>query len=72
MRLGSTQSHLADSSSFREVHAAAYAQALLAARRTLLDLRGSGVIGDDAFHSLEDEIDWMELAGPTGRVNGRR
>jgi CPA1 family monovalent cation:H+ antiporter len=72
MRLGSTQGHLADSSSFREVHAAAYAQALLAARRTLLELRSSGVIGDDAFHSLEDEIDWMELAGPTSRVNGRR
>jgi monovalent cation/hydrogen antiporter len=32
-----------------------------AQRRTLLDLRSSGVIGDDAFHRVEEELDWAEL-----------
>jgi monovalent cation/hydrogen antiporter len=32
-----------------------------AERRTLLELRSSGVIGDDAFHRVEEELDWAEL-----------
>lgn len=30
-------------------------------RRTLSDLRARGVIGDDAFHRLEEELDWAEV-----------
>jgi CPA1 family monovalent cation:H+ antiporter len=30
-------------------------------RRTLVDLRSRGVIGDDAFHAAEEEIDLLEL-----------
>ena len=32
-----------------------------AQRRTLSQLRSSGVIGDDAFHRVEEELDWAEL-----------
>ena len=29
--------------------------------RALSELRSSGVIGDDAFHRVEEELDWTEL-----------
>jgi Na+/H+ antiporter len=32
-----------------------------AERRTLVELRSRGVIGDDAFHRVEEELDWAEL-----------
>ena len=32
-----------------------------AERRTLSELRSTGVIGDDAFHRVEEELDWAEL-----------
>ncbi len=32
-----------------------------AQRRTLSDLRAHGVIGDDAFHRVEEELDWAEV-----------
>ncbi|CDX11049.1 Sodium/hydrogen exchanger [Mesorhizobium sp. ORS 3324] len=36
-------------------------------RDTLEDLRRSGAIGDEAYHRLEEEIDWAELAAsPAG------
>jgi Na+/H+ antiporter len=36
-------------------------QAQAAERRMLSQLRASGVIGDDAFHRVEEELDWAEL-----------
>ena len=42
-------------------------RAITAQRLTLLRLREEGVIGDEAFHCLEEEIDWAELyAAPAG------
>jgi CPA1 family monovalent cation:H+ antiporter len=32
-----------------------------AERRTLFELRARGTIGDDAFHRVEEELDWAEL-----------
>ena len=44
---------------------AAYVEALrrarAAERRKLIDLRASGVIGDDAFHRVEEELDWADM-----------
>jgi CPA1 family monovalent cation:H+ antiporter len=37
-------------------------RAIAAARRSLLALRENEVIGDDAFHRLEEEFDWAELS----------
>ena len=42
---------------FTDLHRKAQA----AERRTLSDLRTDGVIGDDAFHRVEEELDWAEL-----------
>jgi Na+/H+ antiporter len=36
-------------------------RALAAERRTLTELRARGVIGDDAFHRVEEELDWADL-----------
>jgi monovalent cation/hydrogen antiporter len=37
-------------------------RAIRAARRSILALRESEDIGDDAFHQLEEEFDWAELS----------
>jgi CPA1 family monovalent cation:H+ antiporter len=37
-------------------------RAIAAARRSILALRQSETIGDDAFHMLEEELDWAELS----------
>jgi monovalent cation/hydrogen antiporter len=37
-------------------------RAIAAARRSILELRRSETIGDDAFHRLEEEFDWAELS----------
>jgi CPA1 family monovalent cation:H+ antiporter len=42
-------------------HTAVQRRAQAAERRTLSDLRTQGVIGDDAFHRVEEELDWAEM-----------
>jgi CPA1 family monovalent cation:H+ antiporter len=42
-------------------YTALHRKAQAAERRTLSDLRTDGVIGDDAFHRVEEELDWAEL-----------
>ncbi|HVY86310.1 MAG TPA: cation:proton antiporter [Caulobacterales bacterium] len=42
-------------------------RAIVAQRRTLAQLRSRGEISDEAYHRLEEEIDWAELnAAPAG------
>src|SRR5213592_3018564 len=42
-------------------------RAIAAQRQTLHRLREEGAIGDEAFHRLEEEVDWAELdAAPAG------
>lgn len=48
---------------------AAMRESLRAARAALIQLRASGEIGDDAFHSIENELDWMEVADPLRSAN---
>jgi monovalent cation/hydrogen antiporter len=43
-------------------YAAARRRAQDAQRRTLSQLRAQGVIGDDAFHRVEEELDWREVS----------
>jgi NhaP-type Na+/H+ or K+/H+ antiporter len=46
-------------------HAALRRKAVVAARATIVEMRESREIGDDAFHRLEEELDWLEMsAGP--------
>jgi CPA1 family monovalent cation:H+ antiporter len=44
-------------SSHDEIHR----RALAAARHVVFEMRASDDIGDDAFHQLEEEFDWIEL-----------
>ncbi|HZP86797.1 MAG TPA: sodium:proton antiporter [Burkholderiales bacterium] len=50
-------------------YADAHRRALEVARHTLLAMRGSGEIGDDAFHAVENELDWMEVSDPLRGAN---
>jgi CPA1 family monovalent cation:H+ antiporter len=40
-----------------------------AARQAIFDLRANDDIGDDAFHRLEEELDWIEMG--TSQSTGR-
>lgn len=44
-------------------HAEMHLRALTAAREAILAMRASDEIGDDAFHRIEEDLDWMEMAG---------
>lgn len=50
-------------------YAEAYRTAVEVARRALLAMRDSGEIGDDAFHAVENELDWMEVSDPLRGAN---
>jgi len=43
-------------------HEDLHREALAAARQLVLDLRSNEEIGDDAFHLLEEELDWLEMS----------
>jgi CPA1 family monovalent cation:H+ antiporter len=48
-------------------YAEALARAQRAQRRMLMELRAEGVIGDDAFHRIEEELDWAEVNTAPGQ-----
>ena len=43
-------------------HSEIHRRALQAARRAVFAMRESEEIGDDAFHRVEEELDWLEMA----------
>jgi monovalent cation/hydrogen antiporter len=47
----------------RRTHAGIHHAAIQAARQAVLEMRSSDEIGDDAFHRMEEELDWLEMAG---------
>ncbi|HKA37947.1 MAG TPA: sodium:proton antiporter [Thermoanaerobaculia bacterium] len=47
-------------------HEDCHRRALAAARRVAFDMRARDEIGDDAFHRIEEELDWLEM-GSAGR-----
>jgi CPA1 family monovalent cation:H+ antiporter len=67
--LGQLQRSGGRQASFGAEYDAAYRAALRAARKVLLAMRDSGEIGDDAFHALENDIDWMEASDPLRAAN---
>jgi NhaP-type Na+/H+ or K+/H+ antiporter len=46
----------------RAAHGEIHRRAIDAARRTLIEMRTTDEIGDDAFHQLEEDLDWIEMA----------
>jgi CPA1 family monovalent cation:H+ antiporter len=47
----------------RSAHTEIHREALQAARQAVLAMRANDEIGDDAFHRMEEELDWLEMAG---------
>jgi CPA1 family monovalent cation:H+ antiporter len=54
----------------RPAHGDLHRTAVDAARQAVLAMRASDEIGDDAFHQMEEELDWLEMAGRTGGAEG--
>ena len=46
----------------RSAHTEIHGRAIRAAREAVLAMRTSDEIGDDAFHLMEEELDWLEMA----------
>jgi CPA1 family monovalent cation:H+ antiporter len=46
----------------RSAHTDIHRGAVQAARRAVLTMRDNDEIGDDAFHRMEEELDWLEMA----------
>jgi Na+/H+ antiporter len=47
-------------------HEEIHQRAIAAARQVLLEMRSRDEIGDDAFHQLEEELDWLEMGSGAG------
>jgi len=69
IRLGRLQHPEASPASIGAEYDTLYFAALHAARQALLALRDGGDIGDDAFHTLENDLDWMEVSDPLRAAN---
>lgn len=51
-----------DGRPMRAAHHELHQRALRAARQTVIELRRKGEIGDDAFHLVEEDLDWFEMS----------
>jgi monovalent cation/hydrogen antiporter len=60
--LGSSEPALEEGDSRRAAHMDIRRRAIRAARREVHAMRTSAEIGDDAFHLIEEELDWIEMA----------
>ena len=49
----------------RSAHRELHHRALQGARQAVLAMRANDEIGDDAFHQIEEELDWLEMAERT-------
>jgi CPA1 family monovalent cation:H+ antiporter len=61
--LASERTTATTSGDTRALHTRLHRDALQAARQAVLAMRASDEIGDDAFHEIEEELDWLEMAG---------
>jgi monovalent cation/hydrogen antiporter len=60
--LGSIEANLEEGETRRFAHRDIHIRAVQAARDVVLTMRANEEIGDDAFHQLEEELDWIEMA----------
>ncbi|SNS48963.1 sodium/proton antiporter, CPA1 family [Noviherbaspirillum humi] len=50
------------------IHNHLHRRAIRAARQAALNMRDKGEIGDDAFHQIEEELDWLEMTADRTRA----
>jgi CPA1 family monovalent cation:H+ antiporter len=60
--LGSIDANAEEGGARRFAHSDLHRRALQAARQAVLAMRASDEIGDDAFHQMEEELDWIEMS----------
>ena len=60
--LGSPEVHAADGEAGSSGHRDVHRRVLQAARQAVLAMRASDEIGDDAFHEMEEQLDWIEMS----------
>jgi Na+/H+ antiporter len=53
---------IGESNTSSGAHSVLHRRALQAARGAVLDMRANDEIGDDAFHRVEEKLDWLEMA----------
>jgi len=70
--LGSVDANPEEGNARRLAHGDIHRLALQAARQAVLAMRASDEIGDDAFHQMEEELDWIEMAGGGGTEEAGR
>ena len=63
VQLAVTGPDAVDAERARAAHGELYRQGLRAARQAVFTMRESNEIGDDAFHQIEEQLDWLEMAG---------
>jgi len=61
-RLADERAHADRDATSRSVLGEPHRVALKAARQAVLVMRANDEIGDDAFHRIEEELDWIEMA----------
>jgi CPA1 family monovalent cation:H+ antiporter len=61
--LGSVEADPEGGDAKHVAHGDIHRRAIDAARQAVLAMRTNDEIGDDAFHQLEEELDWLEMAG---------
>ena len=60
--LGSVEANAEEGEARRFAHRDIHVGAVQAAREVVIAMRANEEIGDDAFHQLEEELDWIEMA----------
>ena len=63
VQLAATGPEAGEAERARARHSELHLQALQAARQAVIAMRESDEIGDDAFHQIEEQLDWLEMAG---------
>jgi monovalent cation/hydrogen antiporter len=63
VHLGHEDANANPADATRSAHSDIHRAALDAARRAVLAMRASDEIGDDAFHRIEEELDWLDMTG---------
>jgi monovalent cation/hydrogen antiporter len=61
--LASDRTDANESSTMLSAHDDLHRATLQAARQAVLAMRANDEIGDDAFHRIEEDLDWLEMAG---------
>jgi monovalent cation/hydrogen antiporter len=66
-RLGSEKPEADTGEATLSAHSKLLRTTLHAARQAVLAMRAKDEIGDDAFHQMEEELDWLEMADGGGK-----